>query len=61
VFDDDINQAILDPTHCLAPYELIEQLRTAGHLWENLHHISGGALNLSKCSLLQPFWIWQNG
>jgi hypothetical protein len=60
-FVDDTNQAVMDPSHSLTPNELIEQLRIAGQLWENLLHISGGALNLSKCSWSLQFWEWRNG
>ena len=60
-FVDDTNQGILDLTHSLSPQELTEQLRTAGQLWENLLHISGGALNLSKCNWSLQFWEWRNG
>ena len=60
-FVDDTNQATLDLTHLLTPDELIEQLRTAGQLWEHLLHISGGALNLSKCSWSMQYWEWRNG
>ena len=60
-FVDDTNQATLDLTHSMTPDELIEQLRTAGQLWENLLHISGGALNLSKCSWSMQYWEWRNG
>ena len=60
-FVDDTNPAIMDPTNSLTANELIEQLRIAGQLWENLLHISGGALNLSKCSWSLQFWEWRNG
>jgi hypothetical protein len=60
-FVDDTNQAILDTTAHLTPSELTEQLRQAGQLWETLLHISGGALNLSKCSWSLQFWEWKNG
>jgi hypothetical protein len=60
-FVDDTNQAILDTTHSLTDDELIEQLRTAGQLWENLLFISGGALNLSKCCWSLQVWEWHNG
>jgi hypothetical protein len=60
-FVDDTNQATLDLTHSMTPDKLTEQLRTAGQLWENLLHISGGALNLSKCSWSMQYWEWHNG
>jgi Reverse transcriptase (RNA-dependent DNA polymerase) len=60
-FVDDTNQAVMDTTHSLTTNELIERLRIAGQLWENLLHISGGALNLSKCSWSLQFWEWKNG
>jgi hypothetical protein len=60
-FVDDTNQATLDSTSLLTTSELTEQLRQAGQLWEKLLHISGGALNLSKCSWSLQFWEWKNG
>ena len=30
-------------------------------MWENLLHISGGSLNLAKCSWTLQFWRWVNG
>jgi hypothetical protein len=60
-FVDDTNQAVLDTMSSLTPSELTEQLRQAGQLWERLLHISGGALNLSKCSWSLQFWEWHNG
>ena len=36
-------------------------MRCAGQLWERLLHISGGKLNLSKCSWTLQYWEWKNG
>ena len=60
-FVDDTNQGVLDSSHNLSPEELVEQLRKAGQMWENLLHISGGSLNLAKCSWTMQFWDWKNG
>jgi hypothetical protein len=60
-FVDDTNQGILDTSHLLNPDELVEYLRQAGQMWENLLHISGGSLNLAKCSWTLQFWEWKNG
>lgn len=60
-FVDDTNQGIMDPTGTLSLDELVEQLRQAGQLWESLLHISGGCLNLAKCSWTLQFWTWING
>ena len=60
-FVDDTNQGILDSTGDLSIEELVEQLRQAGQLWESLLHISGGSLNLSKCSWTLQYWQWIQG
>ena len=60
-FVDDTNQGVLDATGVLTIAELVEQLRCAGQLWESLLHISGGSLNLSKCSWTLQYWTWING
>jgi hypothetical protein len=39
----------------------VETLRQAGQMWENLLHISGGALKLSKCLWSLQFWEWHKG
>ena len=60
-FVDDTNQGVMDPEGKLAFEELIEELRRAAQLWENLLSISGGALNLSKCSWTVQYWTWTRG
>ena len=60
-FVDDTNQGKMDSKGNLSPYELVEKLRQAGQLWESLLHISGGSLNLAKCSWTLQFWRWVNG
>jgi hypothetical protein len=49
-FVDDTNQGVMDPLGLLSPAELVDQLCKAGQTWEKLLHISGGCLNLAKCS-----------
>ena len=55
-FVDDTNPGVMDSIDALTIHELVEELRRAGQLWETLLHISGGCLNLSKCS-----WNVQSG
>ena len=40
---------------------LIAKLNTMAQTWENLLFLSGGALNLSKCSWYVMFWDWKAG
>ena len=60
-FVDDTNQGIMDLSGELSIDELVEQIRQSGQMWENLLHISGGCLNLSKCSWTLQYWTWING
>ena len=60
-FVDDTNQGVMDPTGDLSPTALVEHLRQAGQTWEKLLHISGGCLNLAKCSWTLQYWTWLNG
>ena len=57
-FVDDANQGVTDSKGTQSQAELVETLRQAGQMWENLLHISGGALNLSKCLWSLQFWEW---
>lgn len=50
-----------NPLGDLSLDELVEQMRKAGKLWKTLLHISGGSLNLSKCSWTVRFWQWIKG
>ena len=58
-FVDNTNQGVMYPTGKLSLPDLVEQMRKAGQLWETLLHISGGALNLAKCSWTVQFWQWK--
>ena len=58
-FVDDTNQGVMDATGALSLPELVEQMRKAGQLWGQLLHISGGALNLVKCSWSVQYWQWK--
>ena len=60
-FVDDTNQGVMDPAGLRTKDELIETLRQAGQTWEKLLHISGGCLNLAKCSWTLQYWEWMNG
>ena len=58
-FVDDTNQE--GPSGFLTVSELAEQLRQSGQNWEKLLHISGGSLNIAKCSWTLQYWQWANG
>ena len=60
-FVDDTNQGVTDSKGTQSQAELLETLRQVGQMWENLLHISGGALNLSKCLWSLQFWEWHKG
>jgi hypothetical protein len=55
-FVDDTNQGVTDSKGTQSKDELVETLRQAGQMWENLLHISSGALNLSKCLWSLQYW-----
>ena len=40
---------------------MVSQLETMAQTLEHLLHLSGGALNLSKCSWFVMYWDWKNG
>ncbi len=60
-FVDDTNQGVMDTSGTFLPSELVEHLRHSGQTWERLLHISGGSLNLAKCSWTLQYWQWING
>ena len=60
-FVDDTNQGVMDATGELSIDELVEHIRHSGQMWERLLHISGGCLNLAKCSWTLQYWKWING
>ena len=60
-FVDDTNQGVMDPNGLMSMDDLVEAMRSAGQLWENLLYISGGCLNLAKCSWTVQYWTWING
>ena len=60
-FVDDTNQGVTDAKGTQSQAELVETLRQAEQMWENLLHISGGALNLSKCLWSHQYWEWHKG
>ena len=60
-FVDDTNQGITDASGRLSVDELVDRIRQAGQMWETLLHISGGCLNLAKCSWTSQYWTWLNG
>jgi hypothetical protein len=61
-FVDDTNQGVTSSKGTQSQAELVETLRQAGQMWENLLlHIFGGALNLSNCLWSLHFWEWHKG
>ena len=60
-FVDDTNQGVTDPTGALPIESLVDKLREAGQMCERLLHISGGSLNLAKCSWTLQYWSWTKG
>ena len=40
---------------------IVDKLRTIAQTWEHLLHLSGGKLNLSKCSSYILRWEWEKG
>ena len=60
-FVDDTNQGVTDSKGTQSQAELLETLHQVGQMWENLLHISGGALNLLKCLWSLQFWEWHKG
>ena len=42
-------------------HELAEKLQNIAHTWEHLLYLSGGKLNLSKCSWFILKWEWEKG
>ncbi|KAI2497422.1 hypothetical protein MHU86_17080 [Fragilaria crotonensis] len=58
-FVDDTSLGFTD-TH--STYEdMIQRLQAISQTWEHLLHLSGGALNLKKCSWYILYWDWKNG
>ncbi len=41
--------------------DMIQRLQAISQTWEHLLHLSGGALNLKKCSWYILYWDWQKG
>jgi hypothetical protein len=41
--------------------ELVERLQNVAQTWEHLLHLSGGKLNLAKCSWYVMYWEWEKG
>jgi hypothetical protein len=60
-FVDDTNQGVMDPDGLETQEGLVEYLCQAGQTWEKLPHISGGCLNLAKCSWTLQYWQWIHG
>jgi hypothetical protein len=46
--------------NCTHTYEtMIARLQEISERWEHLLHLSGGALNLQKCSWYVLTWVWK--
>lgn len=58
-FVDDTSLGFTDNT--LTYTDMIKTLQNISQTWEHLLHLSGGALNLKKCSWYILFWDWANG
>jgi hypothetical protein len=60
-FVDDTSISITDSNSEWDLEELILRLQSAAQTWEHLLSLSGGALNLSKCSWYAVYWEWDKG
>lgn len=41
--------------------EIVARLQKVAQTWEHLLHLSGGKLNLAKCSWYVMYWEWEKG
>ncbi|KAI2498581.1 hypothetical protein MHU86_15925 [Fragilaria crotonensis] len=60
-FVDDTSLCLTSPSGTSSLDELITRLQTIAQTWEHILYLSGGKLNLSKCSWYAMFWEWKNG
>jgi hypothetical protein len=58
-FVDDTSLGFTDDN--LTYQDMINTLQMISQKWEHLLHLSGGALNLTKCSWYVLYWDWTNG
>ena len=60
-FVDDTSVGFTSTSDDIAYSDLISQLQEAAQTWEKLLSLSGGKLNLTKCSWYVVRWEWKNG
>jgi hypothetical protein len=60
-FVDDTLLAITDTYNPMSPHEMIHRIEKIAQNWERLLFLSGGSLNLKKCSWSMLHWEWTNG
>ena len=60
-FVDDTSIGFTDGTGSLNFESLILRLQEISQTWEHLLHLSGGSLNLNKCSWYVLSWDWKGG
>ena len=60
-FVDDTSVGFTSCKDDLSYTDLISRLETVAQTWEKLLHLSGGKLNLKKCSYFVLRWEWQQG
>ena len=60
-FVDDTSMGFTSTDDATSYPELIARLQSVAQTWEKLLSLSGGKLNLSKCSWFVLRWEWENG
>jgi Reverse transcriptase (RNA-dependent DNA polymerase) len=60
-FVDDTSLAITDTYAPMKPNEMIRSIEQIAQNWERLLFLSGGSLNLKKCSWSMIHWEWKHG
>jgi hypothetical protein len=60
-FVDDTSLSFTSSSHDTDINELIVRLEKIAQTWEHLLYLSGGKLNLAKCSWFIVRWTWTNG
>jgi len=60
-FVDDTSLVFNDSQQLMAPEQLTRQMEQIAQRWERLLALSGGALNLKKCSWHMMYWEWRHG
>jgi hypothetical protein len=60
-FVDDTSLAITDTYKSMTPNEMIQRIEKIAQNWERILFLSGGSLNLKKCSWSMLHWEWKQG